>query len=124
MQISAAALCQLLKGTLEGNPDTVVDSVAKIEEGHSRALSFLANPKYEHHVYTTEAGIVLIHRDLKLEKPVRSTLIRVDDPYAAFTMILSQYVAQANNKVGIEEPSFIGENCSIGEGLYLGAFAY
>lgn len=124
MQISAAALCQLLKGTLEGNPDTVVDSVAKIEEGHSRALSFLANPKYEGYLYATEAGIVLVRKDLKLEKPVKSTLIRVDDPYAAFTTILTQYAEQANTQTGIEEPSFIGENCSIGEGFYLGAFAY
>lgn len=123
MQITAAALCEMLQGSLEGNADTVVDSVAKIEEGHSRALSFLANPKYEEHIYTTESGIVLVSREFKPSKPVKATMVRVDDPYVAFTAILSEYIAQINNKVGIEEPSFLGENTSVGEGLYLGVFA-
>lgn len=114
----------MLNGELEGNPDTLLDSVAKIEEGHPRALSFLANPKYEQHVYTTLSGVVLVRKDFKAEKPVTATLIRVDDPYAAFTMILTHYVAAMNNKTGIEQPSFVGENSTMGEGLYLGAFAY
>ncbi|MBI1222865.1 MAG: UDP-3-O-(3-hydroxymyristoyl)glucosamine N-acyltransferase [Bacteroidetes bacterium] len=124
MQITAEALCQLLNGTLEGDARAVVDSVAKIEEGHSHSLSFLANPKYEEFLYTTESGIVLVSKDFKPSKPVRTTLVRVDDPYVAFTAILSEYVAQINNKSGIEEPSFIGENSEVGEGIYLGAFAY
>ncbi|MDX5319737.1 MAG: UDP-3-O-(3-hydroxymyristoyl)glucosamine N-acyltransferase, partial [Bacteroidota bacterium] len=124
MQITAEALCQLLNGTLEGNAQAVVDSVAKIEEGHSRALSFLANPKYEEYIYSTESAIVLVSREFNPSKPISATLIRVDDPYIAFTTILSEYVAQINNKTGIEEPSFIGENSKVGENLYLGAFAY
>lgn len=124
MQITAEALCQMLNGTLEGDAKAAVDTVAKIEEGHSRALSFLANPKYEEFIYSTQSGIVLVSREFQPSKPVSATLIRVDDPYIAFTTILSEYVAQINNKVGVEEPSFIGENTTTGEGLYLGAFAY
>lgn len=124
MQISAEDLCQLLNGDLEGDASVMVNSVAKIEEAHPTALAFLANPKYEQHLYTSKAGVVLVRRDFKPEKPVKPTLIRVDDPYAAFTTILRQYVAILTMKEGIEESSFIGEGSTHGEGLYLGAFAY
>jgi UDP-3-O-[3-hydroxymyristoyl] glucosamine N-acyltransferase len=124
MHITAFNLCQLLNGTLEGNPDVEVDTVAKIEEGHSRALSFLANPKYEAHIYDTRSGIVLVNRTFRATKPIKATLIRVDDPYASFTAILTQYAAQVHRRSGIETPSFIGEGSETGTDLYLGAFAY
>lgn len=124
MHITASQLCSLLNGTLEGNPDTEVDSVAKIEEGHPRALSFLANPKYESFLYETKAGVVLVKQDFKPEKTVATTLIRVEDPYAAFTAILTHYVAQIHNRSGIEQPSYVGENSVYGDDFYLAAFAY
>ena len=37
----------VLNGTVEGDPETRVNTIAKIEEGHEGALSFLSNPKYE-----------------------------------------------------------------------------
>jgi UDP-3-O-[3-hydroxymyristoyl] glucosamine N-acyltransferase len=52
MEFTAAAIAGFLKGEVVGNPDAKVNNVAKIEEGHPGALSFLANPKYEHFLYT------------------------------------------------------------------------
>ncbi len=124
MQISAAELCQLLNGELEGDASVSVNNVAKIEEAQGNDLAFLANPKYEQFLYETGAGIVLVGKTFKPEKEVRTTLIRVDDPYASFTAILTQYVAILNQKEGVEEPHFIGEDSSYGEGIYLGAFTY
>ena len=60
MEFTAAAIAGFLKGEIEGNPDIKVNTVAKIEEGHEGALSFLANPKYEHYIYSTGSSIVII----------------------------------------------------------------
>jgi UDP-3-O-[3-hydroxymyristoyl] glucosamine N-acyltransferase len=79
MQFKATEICVLLNGELEGNPDVVVSSLAKIEEGRNGALSFLSNPKYEPYLYSTEASVVIVNKTLVLEKPIQATLIRVDD---------------------------------------------
>jgi len=124
MQFKAIEISVLLNGELEGNPDEVVYSLAKIEEGKVGALSFLANPKYEAHLYTTEASVVIINKSLVLEKPVKSTLIRVEDAYSAFSVLLEKYNTIKLNKYGIEDPSFISKTAKVGADCYIGAFAY
>ena len=47
MEFTAKQLAQVLKGTVEGDPQAKVTSFAKIEHGKSGQLCFFANPKYE-----------------------------------------------------------------------------
>lgn len=124
MQFKATEICVLLNGELEGNPDVVVSSLAKIEEGRIGALSFLSNPKYEPYLYSTEASVVIVNKSLVLEKPVQATLIRVEDAYSAFSILLEKYNTIKLNKQGIEEPNFINNTAKIGKDCYIGAFAY
>jgi hypothetical protein len=46
MRFSAQEIATALNGTVEGNPNTEVTNVSKIEEGVPGTLSFIANPKY------------------------------------------------------------------------------
>ncbi|MCO4292823.1 UDP-3-O-(3-hydroxymyristoyl)glucosamine N-acyltransferase [Solitalea sp. MAHUQ-68] len=124
MRFTAAELGKLLNGVVEGNPDVTVSELAKIEEGTTGSLSFLANPKYAPHLYTTNASIVIVNKDLVLTDEVKSTLIRVDDAYSAFSILLEKYNSIKQNKSGIEQPSYIGQSATVGDNLYLGAFAY
>jgi UDP-3-O-[3-hydroxymyristoyl] glucosamine N-acyltransferase len=125
MQFTAKEIGLMLNGTVEGNPDVAVNQLGKIEEATAGSLSFLANPKYEQYLYTTEASIVIVNKDLLLDNEVKATLIRVDNAYSAFSIILEQYDnAIKLSKSGIEEPSFIHPTATIGENVYIGAFAY
>ena len=80
MQFTADIIARHLGGEVEGQGDATVFTFAKIEEAKPGAITFLANPKYTHHIYTTEASVVLVRRDFQAEHPVKATLIRVDDP--------------------------------------------
>ncbi|UKJ09395.1 UDP-3-O-(3-hydroxymyristoyl)glucosamine N-acyltransferase [Solitalea lacus] len=124
MLFTAAELGQLLNGVVEGNPDVTVSTLAKIEEGTTGALSFLANPKYLPHLYTTNSSVVIVNKDLVLTGEVLCTLIRVDDAYSAFSILLEKYNTIKQNKSGIEQPSYISQSATVGDNLYLGAFAY
>lgn len=126
MEFSAQQIAGLLNGTVEGDENTTVNNLSKIEEGKPKTLSFLANPQYTPYIYETDASIVIVNNDLKLEKPVKSTctLIRVENAYEAFAKLLELYNQFKSNKVGIEQPSFIGNNSTYGESCYIGAFAY
>jgi UDP-3-O-[3-hydroxymyristoyl] glucosamine N-acyltransferase len=87
-------------------------------------LSFLANPKYEQYLYTTNASIVIINNDQHLAQPVKATIIRVDNAYSAFTLLLEKYNTIKLHKSGIEQPSFIHPSAKVGDNAYIGAFAY
>ena len=58
------------------------------------------------------------------ENKIKTTLIKVDDAYLAFSKILEYYNAVKLNKVGIENPSFISDSSSLGNDVYVGAFSY
>lgn len=124
MKFTAAQIAETLDGTVEGNADVWVDNVSKIEEGRQHTLSFLANPKYNDFLYTTQSSIVLINHDFVLEKEITPTLIRVPDAYQAFARLLEIYNTIQLNKTGIEEPHYLGANSTIGAHVYLGAFSY
>lgn len=124
MQFSAQQLATLVNGSLEGDPDVMVEQLAKIEEASSGSLSFLSNPKYEQYLYTTGASIIIVNEDLELDRPVTSTLIRVKNAYTAFSALLELYNKMRFDKVGIEEHSFIHPSATIGKHVYIGAFAY
>ncbi len=124
MEFSAQQIAELLGGTLEGNADEKVNNVSKIEEGKPKTLSFLANPKYNHFLYETEASIVIINNDFNLEKKVKPTLIRVNNAYEAFAKLLQLYAEIKGTKKGIEQPSHISQSSTIGNDCYVGAFAY
>lgn len=125
MELTASQLAAIVNGTVEGDENVKVSTFARIEEGHSGALSFLANPKYTHHIYSTDSSVVLVKKDFTPEQPVRATLIRVDDPYATVAHLLEMVTQMSKvEKVGIETPSFISEGVDVPEDAYVGAFTY
>jgi UDP-3-O-[3-hydroxymyristoyl] glucosamine N-acyltransferase len=124
MQFTAQEISLMLNGTVEGDPLAAVSQLAKIEEAAPGSLSFLANPKYEPHLYTTHASVVIINKDQVFTAPVHATLIRVDNAYHAFSLLLEQYNTIKLNKAGIEQPSFIHPSVTVDESNYIGAFAY
>ena len=64
MKFTAEMLAGVLGGSVEGDPQTEVWTFAKIEEGAPGALSFLANPKYEHYLYTSKSSVIIVASDL------------------------------------------------------------
>ncbi|HXB45378.1 MAG TPA: UDP-3-O-(3-hydroxymyristoyl)glucosamine N-acyltransferase [Puia sp.] len=125
MQFPAAQIALLIDGKVEGDPNISVVSFGKIEEATKGQLAFLANPKYEDYLYSTEASIIIINEAQELKQPIKATLIRVPDAYTAFAALLSKYQEIiAQQMVGIQEPSFISKTARLGEKIFVGAFAY
>lgn len=124
MKFTANQIAEILEGEIEGNENVEVFKLSKIEEGEKGSLTFLSNPKYTPHIYSTEASITIVNKDFIAEKEVKTTLIKVVNPYKAFSKLLEVYSEVKLNKSGIESPSFISKSASIGKNIYLGAFAY
>lgn len=126
MEFSAEQIAGILSGEVVGNPGIKVNSLSKIEEGKEGTLSFLANPKYEEHIYSTGASVCIVNKTFIPSKPLPEslTLVKVDDAYACFAKLLDFYNQMRLKPAKIEQPSFVAESAKTGEDLYLGAFAY
>lgn len=124
MKITAEQIATVLEGDIVGNPFEEVKTLAKIEEGTKGSISFLANPKYEHFIYTTEASVVIVNKTFEPDQPIKSTLIKVDDAYKSFSKLLEYYNQVKLMKSGIEQPSVISDGVEYGDDLYLGSFCY
>lgn len=124
MEFTAEQISALINGEVDGNPQAIVRDVSKIEEGRPETLTFLANPKYESYIYTTEASVVIVNKSFKPEKAIKATLIRVEDAYRALALLLQMYQESMPKKTGIEQPSFIDKTAQIGDFVYVGAFSY
>ena len=121
MEFTAEMIAQLLDGTVEGDPGTRLNTIAKIEEGRPGALSFLANPKYEPFIYTTGSSAILVRKDFRPVKEIKATLIRVEDPYQAVARLLAIYEKAVPVKKGIHPTAVIDESATIGKDVYIGA---
>ncbi|HNF72900.1 MAG TPA: UDP-3-O-(3-hydroxymyristoyl)glucosamine N-acyltransferase, partial [Chitinophagaceae bacterium] len=126
MKFTAQQIATLVQGSIEGDSQRSVHAFAKIEDGKEGDLCFLANPRYEHFIYSTRAGIVLVSESLTLKQPVTSTLIRVKDAYAAFATLLQTYqdLTTVRPQPGKEMHSHVAASASIDESAYIGSFVY
>lgn len=126
MKFSAGQIAEILGGKVEGNAGIEVDKLAKIEEGVTGSLTFLANPAYTQYIYETKASIVIVQEDFKAERDLNpeTTLIRVPDAYSSFGKLLELYDTVRHSKTGIEGNAFVSASAKVGENLYLGAGSY
>lgn len=124
MEITVAQLAAMVHGIVDGDGSVRINNYSKIEEATEGCLTFLANVKYTHYIYTTNASAVLVRNDFQPEQPIKAALIRVEDPYKTLADLLNMVSAQTPEKKGIEQPSFISEGVEIPEDAYVGAFAY
>lgn len=125
MEFNLEQVAHILNGELEGDGSLAVSTISNIEEGQAGSITFLSNLKYEPYLYNTSATAVIVSKSLELKEPVKTALIRVDDPYASFTTLLAEYQRLTSViKSGLESPNFISPSAKIGEDVYIGAFAY
>ncbi len=122
MQFSAQMIAGLIEGTIVGNPEATVCDFAKIEEGRPGCISFLANDKYEHYIYTTESSIVLVNDDFEPKQEVKATLIKVANAREAVAKLIRIYDEMKPKPKGIHPTAVVDPTASVGEDVYLGPY--
>lgn len=123
MKFTAETIAGFLGGVVEGDPQAEVTTVCKIEEGHPGGLSFLSNPKYEEHIYTSGASIIIVSKEFEARGAIAATLIRVENAYEAFASLLDLYAASRPRRVGVSDKASVAPGVELGEGVYVGDFA-
>ena len=122
MVFTAQQIAGYTGGTVDGDPNASISTFAKIEEGTEGALSFLANPQYEHYIYETKSSIVLVNNDFQPSQEVKATLVRVPNAYESVAKLLQLYQSMQQKRVGIDSLAFIDPSAKIGKDCYIGPF--
>ncbi len=143
MQKTSAELASFVQGRLEGDSGLVITGFAGLKDARKGHVSFLENPRYSGLLTTTLASVVLVGEGV--ETPSGLTVIRVKQPSAAFSQIVSleappapvfhagvhptaviassatiDPTASIQPHVVIEPDAVVGANSVIGAGSYLG----
>ena len=122
MKFTAKELAEVLKGTVEGDPQSTATTFAKIEHGKPGELCFFANPKYEHYVYTSKASILLVNKDFQPKEPVTPTLVRVENAYSALADLLEYVKSQHKSFRRHRGRCRIAFSAKIGKKVWIGDF--
>ena len=123
MDLKAQEVAELINGVVEGDNNSTINKLSKIENGDNNSLSFLGNPKYNDYLYKSTASIVIVNKSLELKEPVKPTLIRVEDANLAFSTLLEHFNNQQISKQGIDNESSISSNVKIGKNIYFGKYS-
>ncbi len=123
MKYTLQQISNYINGEIEGDAQVEISNIANIKEAKTGDISFLSNPKYTPFIYKTKASAVIVNKDFKPEKPVKTNLIKVDDAYKAFSILL-EAISPKIEKNGIEEFAVIHPTAKIGKDVYIGSFAY
>ena len=125
MEFKAKEIAEILGGTVDGNPEAVVTTFARIESGRPGAICFFANPKYEHYVYECKADIIIVNNSFEPKAPVSATMVRVEDSYAAVAALLDYVTARKKSYRRYRGwRSRIRWSAKLGKKVYVGDFAY
>jgi UDP-3-O-[3-hydroxymyristoyl] glucosamine N-acyltransferase len=123
MEKTLGELAEFLGGVAVGDTTTVITGVKGIDEAGTGDITFLANPKYMKFLETTAASAVIVSPDMNV--PGRS-LIKVDNPYLAFTKVVTIFSVGARDYFGVSPHAFVhpesqvDPECAVYPFVYIG----
>ena len=123
MRITAGEIADLLSGEVEGDRDVVVHQFDRVEDAGEGSLTFLANLKYESHLYQTQASAILVQSGYRLQRPVQAALIRVDDVYESLAQLLQHFGNEPAIEPGISSKASVHPTAQLGQDVFVGDYA-
>ena len=118
MGLTLAQIAEEINGRVIGDATYEVSSVGTLSNAESSQLSFLSNSKYKKFLKQSQAGAIIVSKDMS--EYVVTNAIEVDDPYVAYAKAASllhpvkKLSAAIHPSAAIDPSAEIGSNVSIG----------
>jgi UDP-3-O-[3-hydroxymyristoyl] glucosamine N-acyltransferase len=117
--VTVEAIASLCGGEVEGDGARAITGVNSLEDASDGELSFVANRRAAVHAKSSRAGCLLVAADF--DNPSRRTVVRVQDPRAAFARMISVLCPKSKSAPGIHSTAAIGKDTQIGDGCSIAA---
>merc|ERR1712093_722487 len=115
---SLEELAKHVSGQVQGDGNITISAVGTLSGAASHQISFLTNPKYKPQLKDTQAGAVILHKNLKDDSPVPALVVA--NPHAAFALIAQLFDTTPAVATGIAESAVIAPSARIGSDVSLG----
>jgi UDP-3-O-[3-hydroxymyristoyl] glucosamine N-acyltransferase len=118
--ITAAAIADLVAGTLEGDGQAVVSGIAPLDRAEPFHLSILASARYAPLLAASRAGVVLIDPQFRDAAGTPRARIVVAQPLEKLLAVLPRLYPQEKAVPRIAASARIGTNVLLGERVSIG----
>ena len=119
--VTLKELAQHLQGTICGDAEVVISSVATLEKAVAGQISFLANSKYRSQLESSQASAVLLSEKEAID--YQGTALIVSDPYVGFARVAQLLDTTPKAADCIHPSAQIDASAQLGEGVTVGANA-
>jgi UDP-3-O-[3-hydroxymyristoyl] glucosamine N-acyltransferase len=121
-QLTAQQIAEKIGGKLIGDPNTVITGASSLETARQNQITFLGSKKYLPQLAESQAGVILVTKDLEKELSEGHNYIICDNVDLAFSEILLVYAPEPITYApGIHPSAVIDQSVSIGQNVYIGA---
>ena len=121
--ITAADVAVRVGGTLRGDPNATVSSIAPLDRAAAHDLSFFADARYRSWFAATSAGVVLVSPALADAEGAPSARVVVEKPIDALVGLLPHFHRSACRPSGVHATAVVSDTARIGDGVTIEAFA-
>lgn len=118
--LTAAAIAQLTGGTIQGDADVSITSVASLDRARSGQLSFCTSPRYALLLAGTEASVVLVSPDVANAETRAPARIVVDKPHDSMIALLPRLYRMPERRPGVHASAILGRGVRIGDEVTIG----
>lgn len=122
--LTASAIAELTGGTLQGDGDAAVGSVAPLDRAREGQLSFCASARYEPLLAETAATIVLVSPEVAGAAGRTRARVVVPKPHDALVGLLPRLYRPATATPGIHPTAVLGRGVTLGHAVSIAAFAH
>lgn len=119
--IPLGEIAEHVGATLSGDPETLVDGIASLEDAGPSQLSFLTHARYGPSLAGCKAAALIVPPSFKdLEFP----LLICEQPYLALAKTAQLFVKPSNTLSGIHPTAHVAEHAHLGSDVAIGALAH
>lgn len=119
MDISLQKIAEMVGGEVVGEGTLLISGISGIKEARKGEITFLANAAYIPELSRTQASAVIVGKEFS-EAPL--PIVRVEDPYYAFSRVLTFFHTKDYRPRGISSLASLGERVQLGKDLSLYPF--
>ena len=126
MRARLGDLAALLGGELVGDAGLEMTRIGPLESADATTIGFLANPRYQSQLATTQAGCVIVAPTLREPAVARGAALICDDPYLAYARLTQWWAAQQRRAPvpGVHASAVVEEGALIEPSASVGAMAF
>ncbi|WHP46322.1 UDP-3-O-(3-hydroxymyristoyl)glucosamine N-acyltransferase [Mannheimia bovis] len=116
-------LAEHIGGTLRGNADLAIQSIAALDKANSSQITFISNAKYRENLTACNAGAIIVSpTDVEFCREDQNLII-VANPYVAYALLAQYMDSTPKAATGIHPNAVISPEAKLGNNVSIGANA-